>query len=108
MTPVINVLNKHHRCTGEYIGRGSPLGNLYKLKPYGPYERDESISLYDAWLQGKITTNDPAVIDELNRLADIALVQPLNLVCFCAPKACHGDVIKRVICEAITHNLKEP
>ena len=34
------------------------------------------------------------------RLAALARKQDLCLVCFCAPKACHADIIKRTI-EAI-------
>jgi hypothetical protein len=38
----------------------------------------------------------PASI-EIHRLAALARKQDSCLVCFCAPKACHADSIKRAI-----------
>jgi len=37
---------------------------------------------------------------EMSRLAALARKRDICLVCFCAPKACHADIIKRTI-EAI-------
>ena len=52
---VVNV--KSFAGPAEYIGRpmpgrkGSPLGNPYKIKPWGQYDRDESVLIhYRAWL----------------------------------------------------------
>jgi len=92
---VITVTNKRQCTTGEYIGRPSPLGNPYRLKPYGPYNRGETINLYRAWLTeiwNKGGKNEQ--LNELFRLAEIERnTNSLTLICWCAPKPCHGNVI---------------
>jgi hypothetical protein len=88
---------------GEYIGRqmkeikGSVLGNPFKLKPYGPYDRGTTIKLYKKWLWNQMNNKESAVYSELQRLKDIADQGDLDLVCWCAPEACHGDIIKAAI-----------
>uniref|UniRef100_A0AAU6VZT0 DNA processing protein n=1 Tax=Pseudomonas phage Arace01 TaxID=3138526 RepID=A0AAU6VZT0_9VIRU len=95
----ITVANKHHGAVGEYIGRGSPLGNPSPITPLNT--RYQAIENYKVWLADKIKTNDERVCTELNRLANIVHeTGELTLVCFCKPHACHGDVIRQVILEA--------
>lgn len=100
LLPTITVINKHHGDQGgEYIGRGSPLGNPYPIE--GANTRDIVIEKYRVWLNQKIEACDPVVCNELNRLVDIAhTTGTLKLKCFCAPAACHGDVIKETILTA--------
>lgn len=94
----INVVNKHHGAKGEYIGRGSPLGNPF---PIGQFlSREDVVAEYRRYIAAKIEKNDPVIVNELTRLFYIAQERPLNLVCFCAPKACHGDVIKEILLSA--------
>ena len=104
---MITVVNKYkHSSTKNdvYIGRGSVLGNPYthvKNKStkadYTVDTRQESIQCYDKWLRSKIAQGNNPVCDELNRLYQLSKNQNLFLVCFCAPKSCHGDTIKQVI-----------
>lgn len=107
MTPKITVVNKHHGKSGEYIGRGTPLGNQWThLDSKFPDvikvpTRAQAVAEYDKWLKGKIKENDPKVCNELNRLVYIAQQGELRLQCFCAPLPCHGDVIKQVLLEAM-------
>jgi hypothetical protein len=90
---MITVANKG--ATGEYIGRPSPLGNPYVIGRDGT--RDEVITKYRDWLWHNLTDSD-AVIGEMNRLADIyESDNDLVLVCWCAPEACHGDVLAQAI-----------
>lgn len=91
----ITVVNKHHGVKGEYIGRGSPLGNPYPITKESP--RDVVIDKYVGYINQRIKDNDPVIIKELSRLYNIAKVQPLNLMCFCSPQKCHGDVIKHIL-----------
>lgn len=98
----ITVVNKHHKAIGEYIGRGSPLGNPWPINPEIGDTRTVVIARYKEWLDQKVAESDPKVCKELNRLAHIALSQhPLRLVCFCKPQACHGDVIRDVLLKAL-------
>lgn len=97
----IIVRNKRtYKGPGEYIGRPSILGNPFEMK--AEKDRDKVIAEYREWFKIQIKEN-PNFKEELIRLYKIALKQELNLICWCAPKACHGDVIKDWI-EA-THNF---
>lgn len=112
--PKITVINHYQLChePHEYIGRGSPLGNpfTHRTSPSKAQKivatREEAIERYREYLWKKIQSGDSAIVDELNRLANIAIdTGVLNLRCYCAPKACHGDVIKEVIEEAINNHI---
>lgn len=101
----ITVVNKktfHGHC--EYIGRqmrnlsSSPLGNPYRVKPFGPYERDESVfTLYKQWLWREMRKADSPALKELLRLKQLAETGPLNIACWCAPLSCHGEIIRSAI-----------
>lgn len=96
-TPIehVNVCNKHHGYSGIYIGRGSPLGNKYRIGTDG--DRPTVIAKYRDWITQQIKLREPVVMTELNRIYDLACESSVNLICFCAPQACHGDVIKELI-----------
>jgi len=103
---VVNCRIGRHKGPGEYIGRPSPLGNPFKVAPHGPYERGKTIELYRKWLTDIWNTGGHnAQILELYRLAEIAVEGDLNLMCWCAPKPCHGDVIKELIETKVAQGL---
>ena len=86
MKPV--VLNKMSKfrgistSTGVYIGRGSKWGNPYRIKDYrNPEERLQVIELYR--------------INELPKFsqAELETLRGKNLICYCAPLPCHGDLL---------------
>lgn len=102
--PITIVNKKTFHGESEYIGRtvrnltGSPLGNPFKVKPHGPYERDESVFvMYRKWLWREMQATDSKVLKELLRLKKIAEVRPVNIACWCAPDACHGEIVKKAI-----------
>lgn len=97
--PII-IVNKHHGKSGEYIGRGSPLGNPFVIGKDGT--REQVIAKYKVWLQEQIDKDNPVVLDELNRLGNKAIDEKgLTLQCFCYPKPCHGGVIKEKLVKAM-------
>lgn len=97
--PII-IVNKHHGKSGEYIGRGSPLGNPYVIGKDG--SREQVIAKYRVWLNEQIMRKNPVVLDELNRLGNKAIDDKgLALQCFCYPKPCHGEVIKEKLVKAM-------
>lgn len=99
ISPII-ILNQYKSKQGEYIGRGSPLGNPFVIGKHG--DRKEVIEAYRIYLRKKIDEGDPVIIDELQRLGNKAITDKgLALRCFCAPKPCHGDIIKDVIIDAL-------
>ena len=80
------VLNKHtagSHSGAVYIGRGSKWGNLFRIGIDG--DRAAVIAKYESWLR-----NQHHLLRALDEL------RGRNLLCFCAPKACHGDVLLRL------------
>lgn len=103
--PII-IVNKHHGKSGEYIGRGSPLGNPFVIGQHGT--REQVIAKYAIWLKEQIDKKNPVVLDELNRLGNKAIDDKgLALQCFCYPKPCHGEVIKEKLVEAMYKYFEE-
>ena len=66
-----------------YIGRPSKWGNPFVIGRDGT--RDNVIARYEAWL-----LEQPELVDALPELAG------KTLGCWCAPRACHGDVLARL------------
>jgi hypothetical protein len=95
---MITVGNKKHRACRIYVGRPSPLGNLFPMQ--GEATRAAVIRDYEDWLAEQLLDSSSPASREIYRLAELARKLDLCLVCFCAPKACHADIIKRTI-EAI-------
>lgn len=84
-----------------YVGRpvggrsGSPLANPFKMQSDDDSERDRVIQLYDTWLAKQIDQENEPVLLELQRLANLAEKNGrLELICWCAPKRCHAEVIR--------------
>lgn len=96
-TPTIHVVNKRESAIGEYVGRPSPLGNPYVLGRGG--SREQVIANYRLWLGTQLLVKkDERVRGEMNRLYKIARDEgELTLVCWCAPLACHADVIRELL-----------
>lgn len=87
----MRVINKHKASQEElkaavYIGRGSPLGNKFIIGKDGT--RDEVVAKYRKWLAKMLIRRDPEIETAFRRLRPDDLV-----MCYCAPEACHGDVV---------------
>lgn len=67
-----------------YIGRPSVWGNPFEIGPDGT--RAEVIAKFEAWLMGQ-----PELVERAQR--ELA---GKDLLCWCAPLPCHGDVLMRV------------
>jgi len=83
-----------------YVGRAgngfqaSPLANPFPLKNgAGDTERASVVAKYRTWLFKQIRAKNSDVI---NALTCIAYLSP-GLVCYCAPKPCHADVIIKAV-----------
>ena len=79
MTP--RVYNKHHGdapADAVYVGRGSPWGNPFRIPADG--DRATVIARFET--------------EALPRL-DLAALRGKSLICYCAPLACHADILLR-------------
>ena len=92
-----------------YIGRAnprlklkaSPLANPFRIGKDG--DRATVISKYRQWLDQKIEEGDRTVLDELEEIRErVENGDRIQLACYCAPRACHGDVI----CDRIIESLR--
>ena len=90
---VVYDIQEYDGVDGEYIGRGSILGNPFYIGRDG--DRDKVIDKYETWLRSK--GKDSAEQKELHRLMQKASYTELHLLCHCAPRRCHGDIIRKVI-----------
>ena len=66
-----------------YIGRPSVWGNPFVIGKDG--SRDDVIAKYEAWLMTR-----PVL------LAGLPQLRGKDLVCWCSPAGCHGDVLVRL------------
>ena len=82
------VVNKYKESYDVYIGRGSKWGNPFIIGQHG--NRQEVIEAYHAWI-----THGQGV----HLLKDLHELKGKTLGCFCKPKACHGDVLVKLIQE---------
>lgn len=113
---MITVCNKHyHRVTPNdvYVGRGNVLGNPFTHKAgtlarFICKDRDEAVDNYRVYLLDKLATKDSAICQEMNRLYKLAKSGDLNLVCFCAPQRCHGDILKEILESKLTTQPIQP
>lgn len=103
----ILVVSKHkYQPTDHdfYIGRGSPLGNPFthlrshSKAIYHCLTRDEAIGRYRPWIKEQIETKAPGVNELLQKILESVIAgNDVQLVCFCAPLSCHGDIIREII-----------
>jgi hypothetical protein len=84
MTRVEN--KRTYKGKGVYIGRPSRWGNPFMLG--GDGDRDTVIELYRQHLWEAIKAGRVS-------LEDLAALDGQTLICWCAPQACHGDVLAR-------------
>lgn len=90
------VLNKHQDgipADAVYVGRPSKWGNPFShlkgtlAQHYKP-TKDAALAAYEEWLL------DPANAELLAAVK--TELRGKDLVCFCAPKACHADILLRI------------
>lgn len=83
----MKVVNKYtHTKTQNdvYIGRGSKWGNPFIIGIHG--DRREVIRKYREY-----------IVDNHKLLDSLEELKGKTLVCFCAPQACHGDILCELV-----------
>lgn len=108
MVGLISVVNKFIHTVSDndiLIHRGTALGNPFRINDqncitgHGIFDREGVIQAYKDWMAYQLTGfQNPVVVAALDEIAFRILDgRDVNLVCFCKPKACHGDYIKELI-----------
>lgn len=83
METQLKVLNKHRHgqpAGSVYIGRPGKWGNPFIVGRDG--NRDQVVALHRKWIHS-----------QTQLLADLPELRGRDLVCYCAPLTCHGDVL---------------
>ncbi len=85
---VINLKDKprpddYRQWCGKELFEASPWGNYFSVRRYG---REEALRRYEEKLRGK-----PHLMERLPEL------EGKTLACWCAPEACHGAILLRLI-----------
>jgi len=81
------VLNKHidgQPKDAVYIGRPSKFGNKFEIGKDGT--REDVIEKYKEWL-----TKQPVLLAQIKKE-----LKGKDLVCFCSPRPCHGDILLKI------------
>ena len=88
----------------HYVGRklarspiymGSNLANPFHQAEHG---REEAIELYRRWLWDRVKAEYGPVTRELKDILEYSLSRKgISLGCWCAPRPCHAEVIKRCV-----------
>ena len=95
-----------YKDVAEYCGRGSPLGNPFKMK--SEEDRDIVCDKYEKYFQDRINKRDMRMLKELDRLEIVGKEKGiLMLGCFCAPKRCHCDTIAKYLRERNVQSSRE-
>lgn len=79
------------------VDRGNKiLGNPFYMA--NESQRDKVCEQYKEWVWNKLRTKDEQVVNEFKRIYAIyKQYGKLNLFCWCAPKRCHAEEIKRIL-----------
>lgn len=84
MPQVFNKHHKKHSTDAVYVGRGSRWGNPYRMPEDGT--REEVIKRFEEVHLPKMLAENPNFL---------VMLRGKDLVCYCAPKACHADILLR-------------
>lgn len=97
MIKVVNI-RKYDPRPGELaipIHRPYPLGNPFPLVDVDNLvQREECIEKYENWFYSQIANKDPLIMGAIDFIKANMSIYTIVLCCFCAPKRCHGEVIK--------------
>jgi len=90
---MIKVVHKNKETYDVYIGRPSKWGNPFThiestKAEFKVATRDEAIDKYEEWIT---KGNGQYLLNDLHELRNKILS------CWCKPKRCHGDVLKKLV-----------
>ena len=102
MTKIVNIrhaLDKRHVRSCVRIDRTTRWGNPFVIGRDGT--RSEVIAKYRVWLWRQIESGKI-------KIDDLAPLHGQTLACWCAPRACHGDVLADAAAWAVSQTYNKP
>ncbi len=75
-----------------YVGRPSKFGNPFTIGRDG--SREEVIQKFEAWLFVADENSSPPMLITID---DLHSLRGKDLVCWCAPEACHAQILMKYI-----------
>ena len=98
MITIKNLRTEKFDNTKEYnvrVDRASVLGNPFRMSCEA--QRDEVCNMYEEYFKNMMKTN-MQFLNEVRRLYKLhKQYGQLNLYCWCAPKRCHAETIKKFL-----------
>jgi len=92
--------NKPSKSYDIYIDRRSSLGNPFYMADESA--RDKVCTMYNRWFDNELTKHNIPFWTDLLLLKSIYETdRKLRLFCWCTPKRCHGETIKKWLVENI-------
>lgn len=91
---MIKIGSKRKGDKGVYVGRPSILGNPFTVRDYG---HGVAIDMYRTWLESQLLSDTPQYRAIKALAEEYKAKGQLTLVCWCAPKPCHAEVIAKAI-----------
>ena len=84
-----------------YVGRPTMYGNPFTHLGFGNgivrvETREESVRLYRGWVEGRVTPVQYPLLPAPPTKRAIQALRGKDLICWCAPLACHADVLLEV------------
>lgn len=80
------------------VDRTTPVGNPFPMDNQTQAERDRVCNQYNVYFGDKVKAKtDKAFMDALRSIYKAALKNDVALGCWCYPKRCHAETIKRFI-----------
>lgn len=77
------------------VDRSSVLGNPFYM--YNESQREAVCDRYEEYFSTTVKLRRKDFMDELHRIYVLSLEQDITLLCWCSPKRCHAETIKRYI-----------
>lgn len=92
----VTVVKSKYVPRSNYVGKGTALGNPFIM--YDESQRDEVCDKYEIWFKEQIANKNPEVMAQLDTIIDFGKTfGEVKLRCFCAPKRCHANTIKKYL-----------
>ena len=102
----IFIVNIYHEKADVYCGRGSALGNPFKMEDKSDEQRNIVCEQYKTYFNQKVLVQrDQSMLRQLSKIYKFIQTNgDVKLGCFCAPKRCHCETIKQYIEETYLKN----